>query len=78
MGTEKHILLHCAHFKTREGHSRRLYRCYALPSEIHIFISLTFHLFGIFHNIFVLHQIIDQGYYGEDQGDPHNNIREDL
>ena len=35
-------------------------------------------LFGILHNILVLHQIIDQGYYRKDQCDPHNNIREDL
>ena len=33
---------------------------------------------GILHNIFVLHEIIDQRYYGEDQCDPHNNIGEDL
>ena len=39
---------------------------------------LTFHLLRILHNIFVLHEIIDQRYYGEDQCDPHNNIGEDL
>ena len=39
---------------------------------------VTFHLFRIFHNVFVLHEIIDQRYYGEDQRDPHNNIGEDL
>ena len=39
---------------------------------------VTFYLLRILHNIFVLHEIIDQRYYGEDQCDPHNNIGEDL
>ena len=39
---------------------------------------VTFYLLRIFHNVFVLHEIIDQRYYGEDQCDPHNNIGEDL
>ena len=43
-----------------------------------IYTKLTSHLFRIFHNIFILHQIIDQGHYSKDQCDPHNNIGEDL
>ena len=39
---------------------------------------VTFYLLRILHNIFVLHEIINQRYYGEDQCDPHNNIGEDL
>ena len=41
-------------------------------------ISLNFYLLRILHNIFVLHEIIDQRYHGEDQCDPHNDIGKDL
>lgn len=39
---------------------------------------VTFYLLRILHNIFVLHQIIDQGHYSEDQCDPHNDVCKDL
>ena len=58
--------------------------CEQAPTEVFrsifawLVARLTFYLLRIFHNIFVLHEIIDQRYYGEDQCDPHNNIGEDL
>ena len=55
--------------------------CEQAPTEAFrsIFAWLvTFNLFRVLHDIFVLHEIIDQRYYGEDQCDPHNNIGEDL
>ena len=55
--------------------------CEQAPTEVFrsIFAWLvTFNLFRVLHDIFVLHEIIDQRYYGEDQCDPHNNIGEDL
>ena len=58
--------------------------CEQAPTEVFrsifawLVARLTFYLLRIFHNVFVLHEIIDQRYYGEDQCDPHNNIGEDL
>ena len=58
--------------------------CEQAPTEVFrsifawLVARLTFYLLRILHNIFVLHEIIDQRYYGEDQCDPHNNIGEDL
>ena len=58
--------------------------CEQAPTEVFrsifawLVARLTFYLLRILHNIFVLHEIINQRYYGEDQCDPHNNIGEDL
>ena len=41
-------------------------------------IQLTFNLFRVLHDIFILHKVIDQRYHGEDQCDPHNDIGKDL
>ena len=48
------------------------------PAKGYGIISLTFNLFRVLHDIFILHKVIDQRYHGEDQCDPHNDIGKDL
>ena len=55
--------------------------CEQAPTEVFrsIFAWLvTFNLFRVLHDIFILHKVIDQRYHGEDQCDPHNDIGKDL